>query len=114
MYINDTEATEIYTDGHPIYIFALDKKFRGKHATINHSRTYGIGSTHTNTIENAFSLFKRGLYGTFHKVSIKHLRRYCNEFSYRFNRRDQQPQLFDGTLKNILNEEALPYKVLTA
>jgi len=36
--------------------------------------------THTNTIENAFSLLKRGVYGTFHKVSIKHLGRYCHEF----------------------------------
>lgn len=47
---------------------------------LNHSRTYGIGDTHTNTIENAFSLLKRGVYGTFHRVSVKHLGRYCNEF----------------------------------
>ena len=56
----------IYTDEHPIYVFALQREFKGKHETINHSRTYGIGDRHTNTIENAFSLFKRGLYGTFH------------------------------------------------
>jgi len=42
------------------------------------------------------------------------LGRYCNEFSYRFNRRDEQLQMFDGTLKSILNEKALPYKKLTA
>jgi hypothetical protein len=51
----------IYTDEHPIYIFALKSKFPGKHKMIVHSRTYGIGDIHTNTIENAFSLFKRGL-----------------------------------------------------
>jgi hypothetical protein len=73
-----------------------------------------MGDTHTNTIENAFSLLKRGVYGTFHKVSIKHLGRYCNEFSYRFNRRGEQLQMFDAALKSILNEKALPYKKLTA
>jgi len=52
--------------------------------------------------------------GSFHHVSIKHLRRYCEEFSYRFNRRGEQPFLFDGTLRNILNGKALPYKTLTA
>jgi hypothetical protein len=73
-----------------------------------------MGDTHTNTIENAFSLLKRGVYGTFHKVSMKHLGRYCNEFSYRFNRRGEQLQMFDATLQSILNEKALPYKKLTA
>jgi ISXO2-like transposase domain len=50
----------IYTDGHPIYVFAVKDKWPGKHETIGHTRTYGIGETHTNTIENAFSLLKRG------------------------------------------------------
>ena len=43
-----------------------------------------------NTIENAFSLLKRGIIGNFHKVSIKHLQRYLDEFSYRFNRRERK------------------------
>ena len=73
---------------------------------------YAIGDLHTNTIENAFSLLKRGVYGTFHKVSIKHLGRYCNEFSYRFNRRGEQLQMFDGTLKNLVRGEVLLYKKL--
>jgi len=102
----------IYTDEHPIYIFALKSKFPGKHKTINHKRTYGIGDTHTNTIENAFSLFKRGLYGTFHKVSKKHLVRYCHEFSFRFNRRENQQQLFADTTKNLLNGRTLTYDAL--
>jgi transposase-like protein len=108
------DVETIYTDEHVSYPIALRPKFDGKHKTINHSRTYGIGEIHTNTIENAFSLLKRGLYGTFHKVSVKHLGRYCNEFSYRFNRRGEQLQMFDGTLKNILNKKVLPYKVLIA
>jgi transposase-like protein len=106
------EAT-LYTDEHPTYVIIGKRKFAG-HRAINHSRTYGIGDLHTNTVENAFSLLKRGVYGTFHKVSIKHLGRYCNEFSYRFNRRGQQSQMFDETLKRLLNSKPLPFKTLTA
>jgi transposase-like protein len=104
----------IVTDEHPIYPFALARKFGGKHKTICHRRAYAIGDTHTNTIENAFSLLKRGLIGTFHRVSIKHLSRYLREFSYRFNRRGEQEQLFTDTLKNLLHEAALPYRILIA
>jgi len=74
---------------------------------IDHIRTYAEGVNHTNTIENAFSLLKRGVYGTFHKVSIKHLGRYCNEFSYRFNRRGEQLAMFDATLKNLTHGEGV-------
>jgi transposase-like protein len=104
----------IYSDEHPIYIFALKDKFPGKHKMIPHKHAYAIGDVHTNTIENAFSLFKRGLYGTFHKVSTKHLPRYCDEFSYRFNRRNQQPELFAHTTKALLHGERLTYNALTA
>jgi transposase-like protein len=108
------DVDTIYTDEHVTYPFALRRKFDGKHRTINHSKSYGIGETHTNTIENAFSLLKRGIYGTFHKVSIKHLARYCNEFSYRFNRRGEQEEMFGETLRNLLGGAALSYKRLTA
>jgi ISXO2-like transposase domain/Transposase zinc-ribbon domain len=104
----------IYSDEHPIYIFALKNKFPGKHQTIAHAHTYAMGDVHTNTIENAFSLFKRGVYGTFHQVSTKHLARYCDEFSYRFNRRKEQKNLFAETTKNLLDGKALTFKNLTA
>lgn len=104
----------IYTDEHPIYIFALKGKFPGKHQTLSHKQTYAMGDVHTNTIENAFSLFKKGLYGSFHHVSKKHLARYCDEFSYRFNRRKGQEQLFEQTAKRLANGKGLPYKMLTA
>jgi transposase-like protein len=84
------------------------------HRMIDHIRTYGEGENHTNTVESAFSLLKKGVYGTFHKVSIKHLARYCNEFSYRFNRRGMQERMFDETLKRLVNGKPLPFKTLTA
>src|SRR5271157_4153141 len=108
------EAHTIYTDESAAHAIYLQRHFDAEHKTINHSRTYGIGDLHTNTIENAFSLLKRGVYGTFHKVSIKHLGRYCEEFSYRFNRREEQAQLFDSTLKGLVNGKALRFKTLTA
>jgi transposase-like protein len=103
----------LQTDGHPTYKIISERKWVGKHRVIDHNKSYAWGDVHTNTIESAFSLLKRGVYGTFHKVSIKHLGRYCNEFSYRFNRRGEQLQMFDGTLKNLLHGEVLPYKKLT-
>jgi hypothetical protein len=67
------------------------------HETIKHKeRIYVRGDIHTNTVESAFSLLKRGIIGSFHQVSIKHLQRYLNEFGYRFNRRNQRPFRADG------------------
>jgi hypothetical protein len=77
-------------------------------------QSYALGDVHTNTIEDAFSLLKRCVYGTFHQVSIKHLGRYCNEFSYRFNRRAEQAELFDSTMNVLVNGKALRFKTLIA
>jgi transposase-like protein len=110
---NISPDATLHTDEHATY-FILGKEKFAAHRIINHSKTYAIGDLHTNTIENAFSLLKRGVYGTFHKVSIKHLGRYCNEFSYRFNRRGEQLQMFDATLKNLTRGKVLPYSTLTA
>jgi transposase-like protein len=103
----------LQTDGHPAY-YIIGKRRFVNHRMIDHIRSYVEGENHTNTVENAFSLLKRGVYGTFHKVSIKHLGRYCNEFSYRFNRRGQQERMFDETLKRLINGKPLPFKTLTA
>ena len=104
----------LQTDESSIYTIVGKRHFAGRHRMINHSRSYGIGDNHTNTIENAFSLLKRGIYGSFHQVSIKHLGRYCDEFSYRFNRREEQLQMFGMTVKSLVRGEVLPYKKLTS
>ena len=103
----------LQTDRAAIYEIIGKRKFDG-HRMIDHIRTYGEGENHTNTVENAFSLLKRGIYGTFHQVSVKHLGRYCDEFSYRFNRRDSQSQMFNVTLKGLLHETPLPFTTLTS
>ena len=58
------------------------------HATIDHARgQYVVGAIHTNTIEGFWSLIKRGMIGTFHKVSPKYLPLYVAEFQFRYNNR---------------------------
>lgn len=83
------------------------------HNVIDHIKGYAHGDVHTNTIENFWSLLKRGIIGSYHKVSIKHLDRYLAEFTYRFNRRGEQEHLFAMTTKNLVNGKNLPYAKLT-
>ena len=56
--------------------------------SVNHgAKEYARGDFTTNTVELSFAILKRGLYGTFHSVSEKHLQRYANEFDFRWNNR---------------------------
>lgn len=60
------------------------------HGTVNHSADEYVrhgGFMHTNTVENYFSIFKRGITGTYHHVSQRHLKRYLGEFDFRYNER---------------------------
>jgi transposase-like protein len=57
------------------------------HDVIRHASEYVRGEIHTNTIENYWSVLKRGLYGTYQHVDAGYLPCYLNEFSFRFNRR---------------------------
>jgi transposase-like protein len=59
------------------------------HATIDHSKgQYVIGAVHTQTIEGFWSIFKRGVMGTFHKMSAKYMPLYVAEFQFRYNNRE--------------------------
>ena len=103
----------IMTDESSIYHWALDKMQKKTHRTINHSREYAHGDVHTNTVESAFSLLKRGILGTWHKVSAKHLPAYLDEMCFRFNNRKNQ-FLFRDTLTKLILSPNLEYKELTA
>ena len=72
-----------------------------------------IGVLHTNTVESAFSLLKRGIVGTWHRVSAKHLPAYLDEMTWRFNNR-KNSFLFRDTLKRMLNADNLEFKEITA
>jgi transposase-like protein len=75
------------TDEARHYHSSLDANYF--HVAINHSiGEYVRGGFTNNGIENYWSIFKRGIIGIYHFVSVKHLQRYCNEFGYRYNERE--------------------------
>jgi len=85
------------------------------HKTVNHSKgEYAKpDGTNTNTIEGFWGIMKRGLVGTYHLMSVKHLNRYCDEFTYRYSTR-----MFDeqGRFNNSLgrSEGRLTHKELVS
>jgi transposase-like protein len=87
-----------------------------KHETVNHSKKEYVRlgtDIHTNTIESAFSLLKRGIIGSWHKVSAKHLAAYLDEMTFRFNRRKNH-NLFLDTLRHMVTAPVLTFEKLTA
>jgi hypothetical protein len=59
-----------------------------KHSAVRHAaRQYVVGAVHTNTIEGFWSIMKRGIVGSYHKVSRKYLPLYVAEFQVRYNNR---------------------------
>lgn len=80
-------SAAIHTDELASYR-GIGKHFAGGHHTVRHSvREYARGNVHVNSAESFFALLKRGLIGTFHAVSKRHLHRYVNEFAFRWNQR---------------------------
>ena len=104
---NTEPGAHIYTDEHTSY--------RGlpNHTTVKHSAGEFVnGMAHTNGVESFWSLLKRGYHGTFHKMSVKHLDRYVQEFAGRHNVReldtiDQMAKIAKG-----MDGKRLPYKTL--
>ncbi len=81
------------------------------HVVLNHTENeYVRGGFHNNSIEGFWSLLKRGIYGIYHQVSAKHLNKYCDEFSFRYNaRKASVNDKFDFSLEN---SQRLTYKTL--
>lgn len=86
-------GSEVYTDCHSGYEGIYKKGYT--HEVVRHGvGEYVRGQAHTNGIESFWALLKRGHYGTFHHMSVKHLHRYVNEFSTRHN-------VGHGTIANL-------------
>jgi transposase-like protein len=110
---NISEDVEvIITDESAIYPWAFTVSQSDLHKTICHQMEYVSGDVHTNTVESAFSLLKRGIIGTWHKVSAKHLPAYLEEMCFRFNRR-KNPNLFIDTLRHMVTAPVLTFEKLT-
>ncbi len=66
---------------------------------VHHGRDeYVCGAIHTNTIGGFWSIVKRGIVGTFHKVSKKYFPLYVNEFEFRYNNRNN-PDIFRAAIR---------------
>ena len=63
-----------------------------------------VGTTHTQTIEGFWSLVKRGIGGVYHSVSKKYLQTYLNEYSFRYNRRNDSQPMFNAFLNQVVHK----------
>ena len=86
---NISRDSHLMTDSAAIYMRGPVTKPFARHGFTDHSKGQYAkpDGTHSNTVESSFSLLKRGIYGTFHNVSRKHLHRYVAEFDFRWNAR---------------------------
>jgi transposase-like protein len=118
-YIKENISTDVdvmFTDEWSAYPKAMIKaKIHGdQHETIRHKdKIYVDGDIHTNTVESAFSLLKRGIIGSWHRLSAKHLAAYLEEMEFRFNRR-KRSDLFLDTLRHMVTAPVLTFEKLTA
>lgn len=106
----DTNAN-LMTDNNATYAYL--KNEYASHEAVNHSSKEYVreGNIHTNSIEGAFSLLKRSIIGIYHQVTPKHLSRYCDETSYRYNLREMtDAERFSLSLTHI--EGRLSYRDL--
>jgi transposase-like protein len=86
LYNNLDEKSRLVTDGAQTYKFVMPTP--EQHESVDHSKfEWARGDVHTNTLEGFFSIFKRGLVGTYQHMSTQHLDRYLAEFDFRQNTR---------------------------
>lgn len=83
---NIARESRLHTDESKLYTGSAEHF--GSHETVKHSAgEYVRGDVHSNTVENVFSVFKRGMNGVYQHCAEKHLHRYLSEFEFRYNRR---------------------------
>jgi len=86
LYTNVPRNTVLHTDESRLYT-ETGKSYAEHHTVMHSAGEYVRGIVHTNTIENVFSVFKRGMHGVYQHCAEKHLHRYLAEFDFRYNRR---------------------------
>lgn len=102
------EDATVYTDEARAY-----QGIPRNHESVSHGAgEYVRGMAHTNGLESHWAMFDRGIYGTYHHISVKHLQRYSNEFSGRHNRRpmdtrDQMSSMVQGAVGKRLRYQDL-------
>lgn len=105
------DASAIYTDESLLYK-RMPKGTDAKHEIVNHSAKEWVrGDVHTGTIDGYWGLLKRGVIGSFHQISVKHLHRYLSEFQFRWNNRKNR-EIFALVIAALVIGSALPYAEL--
>ncbi|MFC1935740.1 IS1595 family transposase [Chloroflexota bacterium] len=98
-------TTTVFTDELHSYDRLSESGYN--HERIQHSaKVYVSGNVHTNTIEGFWSLVKRGINGAYHAVSPKYLQAYCDEYTFRYNHRDDAQAMFSTMLKQVSISDA--------
>jgi transposase-like protein len=106
-----TEETTVFTDAWGSYkaLTQLGIDHRPRNGGHGHQALDILPWAHT-----ALGNLKTWLRGAFHAVSPKHLQRYLDEFSYRFDRRWNERELFGFVLRRVAGGQPLPYRLLVA
>jgi transposase-like protein len=92
VFTNVDRASNFMTDQAHFY-GPIGKEFASHHAVLHSIGEYVRGDAHSNTAENFFSIFKRGVIGTYHHLSEQHLARYTAEFDFRYNTRKENDRV---------------------
>jgi len=105
------QESQVYTDEAGQYCQTKEPMFK-KHDYVSHGDgEYVRGIVHTNTIENYFSIFKRGMNGIYQHCSKQHLKRYLCEYDFRYNYREKLG--FDDMERTNIALEGITGKRLT-
>lgn len=99
---NIDHESKLFTDESRLYK-GMNETFAAHETTKHSAGEYVRGEVHSNTIESYFSIFKRGMRGTYQHCAEKHLHRYLAEFDFRHNNRLAIGQDDIGRADNILS-----------
>jgi transposase len=92
----------VFTDEYSIYDRLATPANGYQHRRIRHAqKVYVMGDVHTQTIEGFWSLVKRGIGGVYHNVGKNYLQTYLDEYSFRYNRRNQGNLIFTSILERV-------------
>lgn len=95
----------LFTDEYRTYEKLARDHYRG-HKRIKHiAQVYVDGDTHTQTVEGFFGLFKNGVRGVYHSISVQYLQRYLDEYAFRYNRRNSRTPMFWAMMRQIKRTE---------
>ena len=106
-----SQNAELMTDEFRSYV-GLDRVYETRETVKHSAGEYARGRAYTNTAESFFALFKRGVTGSYHHISRKHLGRYCDEFAFRWSHRHlDDRERTKQALKNVTGRR-LPYRTI--